>query len=979
MHLYTAVRFAMYLGAQIQALGSFESKLQKALQHVKVVLDATKAPCLPADVHHKYEDKYALAESMTNAAGASQLNCLSALGVSGDHVAQMREWAKTHAVSLKFKAEERCTFDREETNDVESKTKTVNELSVGGDVAMTSTSKVVTTVTEYFWNKDASYQVTAVRGVGQDAADQILILTHEGRDVKKTTTKTFPSVTANTAFDVNISWLLRQLPGTGQSADRSSTSPVFKIDRSNVKCHTPHRNPDIKAAQDHFAAFSQWSQKVGSYTGPLFADGVPGQAQQIFDAANTVFVPVLPLLEQRAEGAGTPPSDVGASSTMLACITADAAHPEAATLDLADLNRLLADEARALNEKIQNTLTTVPAEAIFATAAVARLMIVLKHCQDVCGQWLEAVQYIEDMLRTQLIAAIGKEVSPADFAEYTQFHNRKLFNKAYAPSPFCFAVRRSDKHSPEGTVSIEQDVVGPGGDGNMSCPIVTLFASSREPGQMDFPLSASTSVTFGGERYLHAWVSHQFSGASGTKLKLVSRARQFSSMLVLVGRIASATTFDPKYAAIVQNKDELTIPLELSTIPTPKEFKDAIESLSPEQQAFAKAFRAMQLESTLFGVLVIQIKPQLEKVLNLPQDSLTKEIKLTQELMNLFIKYQIPSDLLSFDETGAADGVELVGATRTEKLNIVKGHVQSMNEMITLSKEEEVAERRMVASWDRTEQLEAAYAGGGGGGGGGFPGGSINLAMSAAPMGAFGGAKRSCGGRSALGMVAAEAESMPRGKGGPPPPGKGGAPRSRAAAPGAPPPPASAASAPAPAAQTSSPAQPQQTSAPQDQDCGGVAVGGARDFTRVPAEMDESFEKLDTDGALRPTIIKAGERWTKQAQKALLASPTTSTLHSSEQKKEKDAAFDLLDALTKSGALTVDHASLHIVLAATHCFDKSVTETVVQDNVNPIEKVERSTLIMASTIHQQPPAALINESQRPRVQGSSPMLFLADA
>ena len=42
----------------------------------------------------------------------------------------------------------------------------------------------------------------------------------------------------------------------------------------------------------------------------------------------------------------------------------------------------------------------------------------------------------------------------------------------------------------------------------------------------------------------------------------------------------------------------------------PQEFKDAIESLSPEQQRFCKAYRGMQLESTLFGVLVIQIKPQ---------------------------------------------------------------------------------------------------------------------------------------------------------------------------------------------------------------------------------------------------------------------------------------------------------------------------------------------------------------------------------
>merc|ERR1719456_704588 len=113
-------------------------------------------------------------------------------------------------------------------------------------------------------------------------------------------------------------------------------------------------------------------------------------------------------------------------------------------------------------------------------------------------------------------------------------------------------------------------------------------------------------------------------------------------MIVLAGRVVSASAFEPKYAAIVQNKDELTIPLELSTIPTPKEFKDAISSLSPEQQAFAKAFRSMQLESTLFGVLVVQIKPQLEKLLNLPEDSLTKEIKLTQDLMQLFIKYQIP-------------------------------------------------------------------------------------------------------------------------------------------------------------------------------------------------------------------------------------------------------------------------------------------------------------------------------------------------
>ena len=38
----------------------------------------------------------------------------------------------------------------------------------------------------------------------------------------------------------------------------------------------------------------------------------------------------------------------------------------------------------------------------------------------------------------------------------------------------------------------------------------------------------------------------------------------------------------------------------------------------------------MQLASSLLGVLVLQVKPQLERLLRLPADSLTKEIALSQ-------------------------------------------------------------------------------------------------------------------------------------------------------------------------------------------------------------------------------------------------------------------------------------------------------------------------------------------------------------
>jgi hypothetical protein len=174
------------------------------------------------------------------------------------------------------------------------------------------------------------------------------------------------------------------------------------------------------------------------------------------------------------------------------------------------------------------------------------------------------------------------------------------------------------------------------------------------------------------------------------------------------------------------------------------------------------------------------------------------------------------------------------------------------------------------------------------------------------------------------------------------------------------------------------PPQQQQPQQPQQDESHGVSSEITwTDYTKVPKEMDKQFEAFDKDGLLRPTIINPGDVWTKKSQKALLGNPQTSKLYSDEQKSEKQKAFDLLDALTRSGALPVDHASLHVVLAATHCFDKTVVDTVVQDNVSPIEKVEHSTLIMASTLQRKPASQLVQPSQLPRLQDASPLLFSA--
>jgi len=150
---------------------------------------------------------------------------------------------------------------------------------------------------------------------------------------------------------------------------------------------------------------------------------------------------------------------------------------------------------------------------------------------------------------------------------------------------------------------------------------------------------------------------------------------------------------------------------------------------------------------------------------------------------------------------------------------------------------------------------------------------------------------------------------------------------------------------------------------------------GDIDYLAIPTTMAVQFNRLDQDQALRPTIVAAGAPWQRKHQEGLLAQPQEQSLGNDQQETERDKAFDLLDALSCSGALPCEHASLHVILAATHCFDATLVNTVIQQNVNPIEKVERSTLIVATTVHGKNAQELIKADQVERVHTYSPILF----
>ena len=383
----------------------------------------------------------------------------------------------------------------------------------------------------------------------------------------------------------------------------------------------------------------------------------------------------------------------------------------------------------------------------------------------------------------------------------------------------------------------------------------------------------------------------------------------------------------------------------------------------------------MQLSSSVFGVCVVQIKPQLEALLGLPADALDKEMKLTQDLMELFIEYQVPSDLLSYNGHSGSAALE-------DKIANVKANVKAVMDVIESQKKKQLKDERAKAdlAYERIRGGFTGWAGRSTGRSkkaaenrtrlGGFSG---SMAGSAPPM-TLGSAPvedafflpESRGDLDMLGCVSVgcdgeddlcfsydadeveEATSIDEGES---PAGHEGA---------------------AGQSENKSPSNDidGQGTASCRSDHGDSITQEGVDFTLIPKQLDQSVERNGEAASLRSTTIKAGSNWTRNRQANLLSKPTRHGLDADVIRKEKSKAFDLLDALSRSGSLAIAHSELHVVVAITHCFEKDLMGTVICDNVNPIEKLEGSTLLLASAVHGVSAGELVrdaNELQRLRM------------
>jgi hypothetical protein len=546
------------------------------------------------DTDHTYQDKYALVEFVINSAIASYGNALKHVGIKDDILHQALE--KTHDSKLRvelefvgtlwsdFVKEQERQISRQEYEKIQKQVPD-NENTRDGTTATTETLTIKQKVWDVHHTMNLSFDLTlkckdsSPLTILQHSTQVPIVLTHYHQGETK------QLINAKSKEILDLHWFLQMIP--------RGTESSFVIDRQRQDtCKTPVRNENVKDAVDFAKAVHEWSCAVHSFMvlSRQFLARYDAKIQSLESSPPTVtgedvFVPIVPLLEN------------------------------ATVLSKSDLEEMLKLQVKTLNS-VTSAMVKKYSHVDFFSSEYLLLEICACHLKALPQRMMSSVAYVEHLLKTQLFQAIGKKINGDDFDKFMQFHNRKFFGKEYSPQPFSYSVRRPGFY-PDGVISVESSTAATTGTLEGFVPIETLVqavAPDKVP-SMSIPVDAATSVDLEGQVYLHGWMQHVWQESGhGKSHRIVARAHEFSRFLLIVGTMGGPNVFVPKHAIILKDKDEVIIPLLADILPSAKEFKDAIASLSPEQQEFAKAFRAMQLESSVFGFVCDTVKASVGKI-----------------------------------------------------------------------------------------------------------------------------------------------------------------------------------------------------------------------------------------------------------------------------------------------------------------------------------------------------------------------------
>ena len=945
----------MTMSSQAYSVLAFKRKVNDALIDIERILAIEKKPMLAEEVEHTYESKYELVTRVANVAIIAYMNTLNKLGLDEDILKVLDNSTST---TLRFEASTSCKFLKKKVVDVpldtscEEATET-KSTGILGNTKAKRISKVLQHIQEWHYKVETSWCVSIYSAT--DVAGKKVINMHAGSTtlITQSDEKPFPEHKYHNPIEVSLTWLLRQM-------DRTNLTSNFRVNVEEKKTRTPRRNEAIEQAIVFSDLLKKWSVDVSTFLkklestilhkhNPALPSDTKAKEATLRNANNLgvhIFNPVLPLMNNGEMVHATAQIDRTENKSLLKL---QSCTEEKVLLSSTDMTQLLNEHFNSLGAALAKAEKSFPSdkrENIVAFSE-ATLSLLTFHLPQLCNNFCESMAYVEKMMEDHLNDAIGKRITPDDLDTYVKFQNARSLNPM--PKPFSHAVRRPE-HNPVGLVSIESN-----------SSVIHTHTRAVANSTLKMPLNAATILDLNGKQYLHGWLNHKFD-KHYKEYQLVSRARQFSAFILCIGTLTGTNTIEPKHGIIIQNKDEVFIPLLLNELPTAKEFKDAIESLSPEQQDFAKAYRSMQLQSSILGCVIIQIKPQLEALLGLPTNALDKEMKLTQDLMELFTEFQVPSDLLSYN--GRHEGVAL-----EDKLDNVSKNVKAVMDVIESEKKREMElakaktnmaiehEFQRVCDYDDVEETEivgckAALR---------SPAANYSRRSKVVPaeMAASSLVSREM---TVSPPVRANTQSRHRGL------------RKLASSRYS----AEVDARPAAADQHQrSGDELDRANLARDRGNSDVAVASdVVDFTLLPKLLDTAIEKLNDESSMRSTIIKTGQEWVRNRQENLLSGRKKKRLGIEEIKLETNKAFDLLDALGRSGSLPIESSELHVIVCASHCFQKDIISTIIEDNINPIQKLESSTILFASTIHGINARHLIkDQSELDRLARQHPLLL----
>eukprot|EP00808_Paulinella_micropora_P032042 g33081.t1 len=364
------------------------------------------------------------------------------------------EWTTTTTISSiwrKFRHNQTCSFDREVSRDVDSAQKTVTTSNWGNS----STIKVVTTVTDYFWTFTNAWELRLVPGSGCAAAE----------------------------VEKNSNQSSLQLQGR---------KAVLELRTANKNPHTtqPRRGRTVqllqfaRLVQERFRDFMLIEQTARELKGdPRFhiEDIELDPSTMKWQHRDDIFIPVLPLLEDRL------------------------ASLNLTVLSKEDRQILQQGHVKSLQNVLDRIAATFPGAkeetAKLISAQEVKTVVVCSHLATLVEiHWLPSLEFIKEMLTKQLVAAIGKEVTADDFTAYMDYYQQRFFAPDHVPKPFVYAIRRP-KHYPEGTVSIERSGHGhfPNAADAANAPILSFTSLANPPNHskpIQFAIDAATKVSF---------------------------------------------------------------------------------------------------------------------------------------------------------------------------------------------------------------------------------------------------------------------------------------------------------------------------------------------------------------------------------------------------------------------------------------------------------------------------------------------------